>query len=108
MNALFIVAIMAVTIALAVITNARIAHVLALRWSFSKEPRLFFCWLSSIAAGAIIAVASFALINYGGLAYGMIGAVMVVPVVGVAWFFIVGANKAIERILANLLKKMSV
>lgn len=95
------------TMFLALITNGRIGYVLGQRWGISttgNEPPLWelFC--------AIVGCVPFYWISQAGLQYGTIGGLIVllgtIPFSGFVWIFIVGTNKAIERILNNLLKKV--
>jgi hypothetical protein len=96
------------TTLLAGLTSIRIAYVLAQRWGFKRgEPTVFFCIGAAAAAGVACCVASVALVSAGGPFYGLVGLIAAIPLVGASWIFVVGANKAIERILSNLLKKVS-
>lgn len=95
------------SIALAFLTSTRIAYVLAGRWNFKNEPTFFFSAACGIVAGVVMGFVSYALIATGGLLFGLIGAFASVPLVGIVWLFVVGGNKAIERILGGLLAKVS-
>ena len=107
LSVLYTVVIMCASISLAILTSARTAYVMAKRWRFGGEPTFFFVASSAIAAGAAMGFTTFAAIFYVGLVAGLLSAVLSVPLTGVCWFFIIGANKAIERIINSLLAKVS-
>lgn len=99
-------AILVCTMVLAFITAGRIAYVLGKRWGFdSSNPPLWegFC---AISATAIFYHVSNAAFDFGGTMGSLIALVGTVPLVGLVFIFVVGANKAIERILHGLLKKV--
>jgi hypothetical protein len=47
-----------------------------------------------------------AAIQLGGLIGGFIGVALTVPVVGFCWIYLVGGNKAFERIIDRLVKRI--
>lgn len=107
MKDIYTILIVGTSIVLAVITAIRIAYILGKRWRLNDDPTIFLCIGAAISSGVIVGVTDFALIVFGGHIYGLFGALLSVPAVGAASLFIVGANKAIERILSNLLSKVS-
>jgi hypothetical protein len=107
MHDFYFFVIVASSILLSAITSARIAYVMAKRWNLSGEPAVFSIIGSVVVAVAICGVISFAAVAIGGLLIGLFAVLLTVPFVGFVWVFVVGANKAIERILNSLLKKVS-
>ena len=102
------IALVVCAVALASITSMRIAFFLAVRWGFScTENKVCFTILGGVVAAIVMGFIAVAAVKAGGNLYGIISVVGSVPFVGFAWGFIVGSNKAIERILFGLLKKLS-
>lgn len=107
MTELYTVVLVIASIALATITSARISYVLSKRWRFNTDPTIFFGIFTAGTSAVAMGFISYGAIMLGGIMGGLICAVATVPFVGVCWLFIVGANKAIERIIASLLNKVS-
>ncbi len=94
----------ATSVVLAAIVSARCAYVMGLRWGVSKDASLGFLMIVSAGAAALLAgFATYAAILWGGLWVGLFADLATLPVVGAAWIFVVGGNKAVERIIAGLL-----
>lgn len=94
-------------IILGFLTSARIAYFLAnKKWGFKGEP-LFFTTVACASASAIaMGFISGAMIEMGGILFGIVGLALEIPLIGLVWIFIVGGNKAIEKILNGLLAKV--
>lgn len=108
MDKTYLVTIVAATICLAVLTNVRIGYVMSKRWGLSFDPgTLCVCIGSGVATCAIAWVGSLAIIKTWGLMAGLIAVPMSVPAVGLAWLFLVGGNKAIEKLLTSLMKRVA-
>ena len=107
MNDVYQIVMLIASLALAFITSVRIAYVLSGRWKFKNEGTFFFCASTGIASAVCMGFISFAMSSYGGNLFGLASVIVSVPLVGVAWLFIVGANKALERIIGSLLSKVS-
>ena len=95
------------TMLTAFVTNGRIAWFLGRRWGLSVAGDVNWwdagCAIVGAAAFYYISLAFF---QYGGLLAGVIGIFACIPISGAVWIFVVGGNKAIERILSNLMKKV--
>ncbi len=105
---IFGLALIVASVAIAAVTSGRVAYFLAERWKFrSAEAFFFFTALGVVAAAVVMGFISTAAVVAGGNLFGLICVVASVPFVGVAWGFIVGGIKAIERILFALLARLS-
>jgi hypothetical protein len=96
------------TIFLAFVTNSRIGWLMGERWG-CNDPKDFPWW--ALICGVIGALPFYWISKAGFEFGGMMGAFIVlvgtVPFSGFVWIFMVGGNKAIERVLNNLLKKVA-
>lgn len=97
----------AATVCLAFLTNGRIGYVLGERWNLNT-PTDFPWWYGfcAIVGATVFYFASHAAFDYYGLLGGVICMIASLPVSGLIWIFIVGGNKAIERILNSLMKRV--
>jgi hypothetical protein len=93
----------------AFIVGARIAYVMGLRYG-AVDPYTDSSWMIPLiggaAAGIIAGFATTAATQNGGLICGIIADILMLPAVGLIWIFIVGGNRALERIITNLLNKL--
>lgn len=96
------------TVCIAFLTNGRIAYVLAGRWGFDQSGNHPPIWegFSAVVGSVVFYFLSCAAFDY----YGMMGCVicmfLTLPLSGLIWIFLVGGNKAIERILNSLMKRL--
>lgn len=101
---LFLIAVAAM---LSATVSARMSWVLAHHYSLAQSPRNTMCWATGILSAAIVIVAA----CYVNSSYGLFGLLVLdiatVPVVGFIWLLIVGANKAVERIVNGVDVKLS-
>lgn len=54
-----------------------------------------------------MAFVSCAAIDFAGLLAGLASAIAAIPIVGIAWVYMVGGNRIFERILENLSTRLS-
>lgn len=102
-NALFFA-----SIALAVITSARISYVLGQRWKIYSggEPPLFEL-VSMVVSGVSLWFICSAALEFAGLLGAAVVVLATIPLTGMIWILIIGGNKALERIINGLLNKLS-
>lgn len=93
-------------IAIAGLTSARIAFFLGDRWKMGHGDRWAFTWFSGACAAIVMGYIAVAAQMAGGNLFGIVSLVASMPFVGLSWGVIVGANKANERIIFGLLKKL--
>lgn len=106
MNEAYALVLIVSIMALATLTNLRISYVLTKKkWGLSDDAVFFLGAGTSLVTLVISFVIGYTLCGYGPI-FGLAGVLLSVPFVGFAWIFVVGANKAIERILAGLMKKV--
>ena len=77
------------------------------RWGIRGDGRDFFTIVGAAVAGIIMYFVAHAAMDAGGVLFGIISVFASIPLVGLTWIVVVGGNKALERILGNLLKKLS-
>lgn len=107
METLYLITMMALACLLGLVTAARISWVhFVHKLCNDRADNIAVSILIGVVAGVLSAIAVYALYKSGGIMYALVGDVLTVPVVGAAWLFIVGVNKAIERILKGLLAKV--
>ena len=94
-------------VTLAALASSRFGWVFGGRWGMNGDPRGFFSLACAAAAAVVMFFVSTAALQGGGIPFGIISVRLAIPTVGFAWIFIVGGNKALERILSGLLKKLS-
>lgn len=88
------------------LTSARIAFFLGDRWKFGRGDRNVFTWFCAACAALVMGFVAVAAEMAGGNLFGVVALVGSMPFVGFAWGVIVGCNKANERIIFGLLKKL--
>lgn len=96
-----------ITVLLAAVASARFGEVFGRRWSIGNDDRSFFVVACAVVTGAVMYFVASAALQAGGILFGVIGIFLAIPFVGFMWMLIVGGNKALERILGGLLKKLS-
>lgn len=96
-----------ITVLLAAIASSRFGYVFGYRWGMRNDGLGGFAFACAAAAGIVMYFVSSAALEAGGITFGLIGIVATIPFVGFMWMLIAGGNKALERILNGLLKKLS-
>ncbi len=89
------------------VSSGIFARNFANRWGIRGDGRDVFTLFGGAVAGLIIYFVQQAALDVGGIPFGIITCFAAIPVVGFSWIVVVGGNKALERILGNLLKKLS-
>lgn len=93
---------------LGAIVSGRIAYFLAKKWEFGKNgERKWFTGFGAVAAFVLMGFGIYALIFYAGVMAGLLGLLLEIPLIGFFWVATVGSAKAVEQVLANLLKKIN-
>jgi len=92
----------------AAFVSGRLAHVTGKRYGIDLNRDSGYV---TIAGGAAIAgvLAGFAVtaaIQIAGMMAGVVVDLLLLPAVGIIWILIVGGNRAIERLITNLLNKL--
>lgn len=91
--------IMAIAAILSATLSARMSWVMAKRYGFKDENRNWMCWLTGIGSAIVMIVTSqYVMSNYG-MKGGLALDVLSLPISGIIWLLIVGANKAVERLV---------
>lgn len=100
------VTIIAISMIVAGITSAFIAHRLSIRWQMGREPT-FFKVFSAAAAGLSVMYLSAATAQFFGTQLAALWMLLALPFTGFAWFYLLGGIKAIEKILTGFVRQMS-
>lgn len=107
MHDIYVSAIVITTIVLAGLSSGRIAYFLGRKkWGLREEKLFFTCACPTLASAILSGFISAALIEFGGLLYGLAGVLLTVPFVGLVWVGIVAGIKVCERMLTGLLNKV--
>ena len=92
---------------LAFITSGHIYLQVAItRWCPNEEPPMFLYFVFGIVAAVIMGFVSAAAIEGAAIIGGIVSVIAATPLTGFVWIFVLGGNKAFERILNGLIGKL--
>ena len=91
----------------AAITGARLAFVMGKRWNFKETALGWMCCASAGSSALVCGILTAGAIEAFGLLAGMATNLASLPLIGFSWVFLIGGNKIVERILGNLLNKLT-
>lgn len=103
---LYTVVVIIASCALAAVTSFRVGYLMGDRWFRTVDAQVFFGLLTAAIAAVAVGIICKAATIYGGIPAGLLIVLASIPLVGIVWIFILGTNKALERILNSLLNKV--
>lgn len=103
----YLCVLLVLTRAFAFITCARIAYLMSYRrWDFDNTQSFIIALAMGGVAAVLAGMLVSALAEQGGFVFALAGSILTMPLVGAVWLFVLGFNKAIERILKGLHTKL--